>query len=191
MAQQVLPEEPWTWVYSGNLGRAHEWETLLEAQRLLEDRGTTVRLLFQGGGPSWPAARERAEVMELRHCEWRSYVEEEELPASLLRCAVCVATQRPEASGLLWPSKLGLLLALPRPILWIGSITSSIAAHLEKIPGNGVFAPGAAEAVADWVLKQQQAAPHSPAEDPAAVRSAALEWWLKTLAEVSPQQRDH
>src|SRR5205085_2436785 len=45
-------QEPWTWIYSGNLGRAHEWETLLAAQAILEKRGAGIRLLFQGGGPS-------------------------------------------------------------------------------------------------------------------------------------------
>ncbi len=43
-------EGPWTWLYSGNLGRAHEWETLLEGQRLLETRGVPVDLVFQGSG---------------------------------------------------------------------------------------------------------------------------------------------
>ena len=49
----------WTWIYSGNLGRAHEWETLLAAQALLEKRGAGVRLLFQGGGPARSAAQAR------------------------------------------------------------------------------------------------------------------------------------
>ena len=35
----VQPDAEWTWIYSGNLGRAHEWETLLRAQQLIEQRG--------------------------------------------------------------------------------------------------------------------------------------------------------
>jgi hypothetical protein len=35
------------WVYSGNLGRAHEWRTLLEAQALLEEKGVAAELVFQ------------------------------------------------------------------------------------------------------------------------------------------------
>ena len=56
----------WTWIYSGNLGRAHEWETLLQAQAILERRGAGVRLLFQGGGPSRAAAQARAAELGLR-----------------------------------------------------------------------------------------------------------------------------
>jgi colanic acid biosynthesis glycosyl transferase WcaI len=107
------PEHPWTWIYSGNLGRAHEWETLLHAQQLLEQRGVDARLLFQGGGPSWPLARARAAKLRLRNVEWRDYLPEPELRAALLRAHVLVATQRPEVRGLPWfssaPRKAPLL----------------------------------------------------------------------------------
>lgn len=181
-AQAVTREEPWTWVYSGNLGRAHEWQTLLEAQRIVESRDDTIRLLFQGGGPAWPAAQARAAELGLRHCVWRGYVDEADLPASLLRSAVCVATQRPEAQGLLWPSKLGLLLALPRPILWIGDTNSAIARHLRELPSAGVFPPGNAEAVAEWLLATRaQPAPPSAPEDAGSLRVASLEWWSRLI----------
>ena len=149
------PEAPWTWIYSGNLGRAHEWETLLAAQALLERRGVDARLLFQGGGPSWKAAQERAAALGLRRCEWQGYAAAEELPASLLRCEVLVATQLPAVRGLLWPSKLALMLTLPRPILFVGPADGAIAAELRGLAHAGVFAPGDAEGVARWIAGQR------------------------------------
>jgi glycosyltransferase involved in cell wall biosynthesis len=98
------PETPWTWLYSGNLGRAHEWETLLAAQAILEKRGAGIRLVFQGGGPSRPAARARAGTLDLRQCEWKGYADEAQLPEALRRAQVLVVTQLPAAKGLLWPS---------------------------------------------------------------------------------------
>ena len=151
----IEPAAPWTWIYSGNLGRAHEWETLLAAQALIEERDAEARLLFQGGGPSWPAAQARAAVLGLKRCEWQPYVEEAELPASLLRARVCAVTQLPAAQGCLWPSKLGLVLTLPRPILWIGPTDGVIARELRGIAHAGVFAPGDAAAAADWLLVQK------------------------------------
>jgi glycosyltransferase involved in cell wall biosynthesis len=181
-ANAVAPSEPWTWVYSGNLGRAHEWATLLEAQRIVESRDDRIRLLFQGGGPAWPAAQARASELGLRRCDWRGYVDEADLPSSLLRNAVCVATQRPEAQGLLWPSKLGLLLALPRPILWIGQTNSAIAQRLRELPGAGVFEPGDAAAVAEWLLAtRSKAAPAAQAEKAGEIRAASLEWWSRRI----------
>jgi hypothetical protein len=149
------PEAPWTWIYSGNLGRAHEWETLLAAQALLEQRGTDVRLLFQGGGPSWKAAQAKAAILGLRRCDWQGYVASEDLPASLLRSEVLVATQLPVVRGLLWPSKLALMLTVPRPILFVGPPEGAIASELRGYPHAGVFAPGDAEGVAQWIAARR------------------------------------
>ena len=176
-------DEPWTWIYSGNLGRGHEWETLLAAQAMIEQRDPTVRLLFQGGGPSRPAAQARAQELGLRRCEWRGYVDEAELPASLLACHACAVTQLPTVRGMLWPSKLGLLLTLPRPLIWIGPTESAIARELREIPHAGVFAPGAAAELAEWILaRRKDTEPASPALDPREARAGALADWLALLS---------
>ncbi|HEY2343398.1 MAG TPA: glycosyltransferase family 4 protein [Chthoniobacteraceae bacterium] len=180
---QPSTDEPWTWIYSGNLGRAHEWETLLEAQALLERRDPEIRLLFQGGGPSWPAAQARAKELGLARCDWLPYIEEAELPASLLRCQALVVTQRPDIQGLLWPSKLGLVSSLPRPILWVGPKEGAIANLLRELPSAGIFAPGKSDEVAAWILatKRREADPNLKALDPRQYREAALERWVKLL----------
>lgn len=175
----------WTWVYSGNLGRAHEWETLLQAQLILEKRGAGVRLLFQGGGPSRAAAQARASELGLRQCEWADYVEEAELPASLLRCDVLAVTQLPAAQGLLWPSKLGLVMSLPRPILWIGPVDGAIAGMLRAFPHAGIFAPGDAGAVADWLTARKTGGAPVPVTevfDPVAHRVASLTQWTRLFS---------
>ena len=181
-------EAPWTWIYSGNLGRAHEWETLLAAQALLEQRRVDARLLFQGGGPSWKSAKTKAAALGLRRCEWQDYVAADELPASLLRCEVLVATQLPAVRGLLWPSKLALMLAMPRPILFIGPLDGAIAAELRGFAHAGVFAPGDADGVAEWVSGQRVGRTVVP---PASVvgaeqqRSEALAAWRGVLSRIA------
>ncbi len=172
----------WTWIYSGNLGRAHEWETLLAAQAILETRGAGVRLLFQGGGPARAAAQARAAELGLRQCDWTGYVEEADLPSSLRRCQVLAVTQVPATQGLLWPSKLGLVMSLPRPILWVGPVDGAIAQMLHALPHAGLFAPGEAEKIADWITAQNAGGGNVPAAhvfDPAAHRTAALAVWLE------------
>lgn len=141
----------WTWIYSGNLGRAHEWETLLEAQAILEQRALPIRLLFQGGGPSWPAAKARAASLGLKNCDWNDYVPEGELRPSLLAADTVIATQRLAARGLVWPSKLALLLDLARPILWVGETAGAIAKTLSQSATAGIFKPGESEKVAEWI----------------------------------------
>jgi hypothetical protein len=174
---------PWTWIYSGNLGRAHEWETLLAAQAILERRGAGIRLLFQGGGPSRPAAEARAGELGLRQCEWKGYVDEAVLPDALRAGKVLVVTQLPAAQGLLWPSKLGLILSLPRPILWVGPVDGAIGRKLQALPQAGVFAPGEAVDMANWLLalKSRLEPPPAPAMDPAAYRESMLASWIRLL----------
>jgi hypothetical protein len=185
------------WLYSGNLGRAHEYETLLEAQALLEAEGLEVELTFQGGGPMVPRARARAEELGLRGCVWQGYVEEEELVASLLEADVVVATQRPETCGLLWPSKLALLKHLPRPLVWVGPREGAIATLLEREqPLAVVFAPGEAGALAAW-LRDEARGPVSrgaggnfhPGTMAAALadeREAAVRAWHEQLKALLP-----
>jgi hypothetical protein len=149
-----LPEESKIrWLYSGNLGRAHDFETLLRAQKILEDAGAPFELVFQGGGASRAAGQQLAAALGLRSCVWRGYAEDGEMVAALLGAHVLIATQREETRGLLWPSKLALLLALPRPVLWIGAPGGAIAESLRARSGlSGIFAPGDAAAVAAWLM---------------------------------------
>lgn len=177
---------PWVWIYSGNLGRAHEWETLLEAQRLLEQRDPTATLIFQGGGPARAAARKRADELGLLRCHWREYAEPEAIVQSLLACDACAVTQLPAARGLLWPSKLGLLLSLPRPIVWVGDPQSAIARELRQLPHAGVFPPGAATEIADWLLTQRtRTTDVEPAVDATAERQASLTGMRELLESLS------
>jgi glycosyltransferase involved in cell wall biosynthesis len=186
--QAAGPHPPWTWIYSGNLGRAHEWETLLQAQAILESRGVDARLLFQGGGPSRSIAEARAKELGLRNCEWSGYVPESELPVSLLKCEALVVTQRPETRGLLWPSKLALVTALPRPILFVGPPDGAIASDLRKMPHCGVFAPDDAAGAAGWIEDMRsvrRTVPVTSVADPRAERDDALATWSELLSQVA------
>jgi colanic acid biosynthesis glycosyl transferase WcaI len=179
-ADQPREPEP-TWLYSGNLGRAHEWRTLLDAQRLIETSGAPWRLVFQGGGPAWQPAQEYARQIGLARCDWRPYAPEDQLPGSLLAADVLIVTQKPETCGLLWPSKLALLTSLPRPILWVGPTDRAIARDLSALPHAGIFAPGDTAGVTRW-LAGVQSKTVAGVRDPAAVRAAALREWVSIIA---------
>lgn len=184
-AQPLAPGTPDAnepiWLYSGNLGRAHEWQTLLDAQRLIEAAGAPWRLVFQGGGPSWPVAREYAESLGLTRCDWRPYVPEDQLPAALLAADVLVVTQKPETCGLLWPSKIALAVSLPRPILWVGATDRAIARDLAGLPQAGIFAPGDAAGVAKW-LADSGLKRGGLLRDPVAIRAASLRQWVELVS---------
>lgn len=177
------PAAPWTWLYSGNLGRAHEWRTLLDAQAILEGRGLAVQLVFQGDGASRAPAMAYADAIGLRHCVWHGYAPETELLPALLDARLLIVTQRPETRGLLWPSKLALLERLPRHVLFVGPEDGAIAGRLRDRGDAGVFAPGEAEAVARWIEDRFRgdAFPRSRQPGPlptVAGQSGLLQGWL-------------
>jgi hypothetical protein len=176
------------WMYSGNLGRAHEWRTLLDAQAILEREGRAATLRFQGGGGNWLPAQDRARELGLRRCEWPGYAPEAELRRSLLEADVLVATQKPEASSLVWPSKLALMLDLPRRIAWVGRTDGAVAALLRTGEDNGVFAPGDAAGLARWLGKIQADGQRdvAPMDDARATREALLAKWLVLLGVPMP-----
>ena len=142
---------PPEWLYSGNLGRAHEWQTLLEAQRLLEERGSPLHLVFQGGGNERAAARSEAKRLGLQHCEWREFAEPDQLVRQLHEAQALVVTQRTETEGMLYPSKLSTFFLTDTPLVWIGSTIGAIADQLRDRPRTCVAAPGDAETIADFL----------------------------------------
>jgi colanic acid biosynthesis glycosyl transferase WcaI len=101
------------------------------------------------------------------------------LVRSLLGSDTLVVTQRPETQGLLWPSKLGLVGALPRPVLFVGPINGAIARNLQPLAHAGIFAPGDVSGVADWVIAQSKATgPITTTIDPIAHRAKAIAEWV-------------
>jgi colanic acid biosynthesis glycosyl transferase WcaI len=176
-------KEPFIWLYSGNLGRAHEWETLLEAQRILEDRGRNITLVFQGDGPARPVAQEAATKLGLNGVQWRNYAPEDQLADSLLSANAMVVTQKPSTRGLIWPSKLGLVMCLPRPIIFVGPINSSIADSLRRRGNSSCFSPGGSKSLADHVEHLYCSWPpgDEPVLKPGWTFSSAYQEWKRVL----------
>ena len=164
--------EPFTWLYSGNLGRAHLYRPLLLAQKQLEDRGVPAHLVFQGGGHSIPGAQALAGELGLENCRFRGYAPREQLLPSLFEASVLVATQEPASSALLWPSKLAVMRHVPRPLLWVGSESPSVDAEC--------FLPDDSAGIARWIEAQVAELadlPYSPPRRP----EADLEQWHQWL----------
>jgi glycosyltransferase involved in cell wall biosynthesis len=115
----------WGWdgrfvvLYSGNMGLAHEFETVLAAaERLRDDPG--ILFAFVGGGPR--RRRVEAEVGRrgLGNVEFRPYVARSDLGDSLTAADAHLVTLRPGCPGLLVPSKIYGILAAGRPTLYVG-----------------------------------------------------------------------
>jgi len=162
--------------YSGNLGRAHEYTTLLDAIEELE-KGSGVKpsnigrpcnkeaqssaitsipaippivWLFIGGGALYDAFQREAEARGLTSVVFKPYQPRERLSQSLSAADVHLVSLRPDLEGLIVPSKFHGITAVGRPTLFIGDPGGEIA-HLVKRYDCGLTVPqgdGAALAVA-------------------------------------------
>jgi glycosyltransferase involved in cell wall biosynthesis len=140
------------WLYSGNFGRAHEIEVLLQTQKRLEDRSVNAELILQGQGPQFQASRENAERLDLRRVQWRDPVPTEKLAESLIQSDVLVVTRKADLKGLLLPSKLILAELSGRAILWIGDTDGKTAQRLQR-EGHGVFTIDEVDSIAGWLQR--------------------------------------
>ena len=149
--------EAWNWsdrfvvLYSGNLGLAHEFATILDAAEILRDRSEVV-VAFVGSGAQAAWVEDEVRRRGLSNVEFRPWMPLTELGSSLTAGNVHLVTLRSELAGLLVPSKIYGILAAGRPTIYIGPRNSEIGEILSEGDCGVSIAPGDGRAVAEAVL---------------------------------------
>lgn len=112
--------------YSGNMGRAHDFRTMLDAAARLRDRAD-IRFLMVGDGHqrSWIAAE--AHRLGLTNLTFRPLQPKEQLADSLGAADVHLVSLRPELEGFVVPSKFYAAAAAGRPVLFVGDPDGEVA----------------------------------------------------------------
>ncbi len=113
--------------YSGNLGLAHDFETVTPAIRALNE-GFLFR--FSGGGPQKAAVAR--ELAGLPWCEFQGYHRREELGAAFGENDIGLVTQRAATVGTLVPSKVYGVMAAGRGVLYVGPAGSTVGQILAE-----------------------------------------------------------
>jgi colanic acid biosynthesis glycosyl transferase WcaI len=128
--------------YSGNLGRVHEYETMLGAARALRDDPSIVFLMI-GGGHATSGLREAVRAEALPNFVFKPYQPEDSLGQSLSIADVHWISLKPELEDFVLPSKVYGVLAAGRPIIAVtahgGEIARLVEAHgcgLHVDPGD-------------------------------------------------------
>jgi len=112
--------------YSGNLGRAHEFATVLEAAERLRGREDVV-FLFIGAGAQRRQVEEEAARRGLGNVLFKPYQPRERLHESLSAGDVHLVSLNPALEGLIVPSKFYGIAAAGRPTLFVGDTDGEIA----------------------------------------------------------------
>jgi len=178
--------------YSGNLGRAHDFWTILGAAGRLRDRNDLVFLMV-GGGKQFDLLAHEARWHGLMHLfRFLPYQPNESLSLSLGAADAHWISLRPELEGLLFTSKLYGIAAAGRPILAVTSTEGELAHIVRENACGYVIAQGDAEAMAQ-AIGELASDPARCAEmgrraramlDAHFTRAQALARWEKLIEEV-------
>jgi len=149
--------------YSGNLGRGHEYATLLDAASRLRDDDRIVFLFIGGGGQLGALRREVRERGLEQSFRFLPYQDRAQLKFSLGVPDMHWLSLRPELEGLSVPSKLYGIAAAGRPIIAIAAPGGEVAGLVRDHRCGMAIAPGDGAALAD-ALRQLAANPDTLAE---------------------------
>ncbi|MBA4137481.1 MAG: hypothetical protein C0518_09220 [Opitutus sp.] len=137
--------------YSGNLGRVHEFSTLLDgAERLRAHPG--IVFAFVGSGPRLTEVRRSVAARRLTNVRFLPAVPRGQLAVALAAADVHAVTLRGGFERLVNPSKLAGILAAGRPALFVGPTDSAIAALITRERCGRAVPTGAAGELAETIL---------------------------------------
>lgn len=146
-------EDKFVFGYSGNLGRAHEFSTVLAAAERLRNDPRIVFLIVGGGHQFVQLAKfvtDRGLDSIFRFINYQA--------RDLLKYSLCVPdvhwiSLKPELEGLIVPSKFLGVAAAGRPMITITALDGEIARLVHKFECGLVIEPGNADALVEALLR--------------------------------------
>lgn len=138
-------------MYSGNMGRAHEFETMVAAACILRSRRDVV-FVFVGDGVRRQWIENEMARRGLRNMIFKPYQPRERLAQSLGAADVHLISLRPSLEGLVVPSKFYGIAAAGRPVIYIGSADGEIPRILADHRCGITVAEGDGERLAGEIM---------------------------------------
>lgn len=125
-------------LFAGNMGKAQALGTVLDAAKLLQERGSNVRWIMLGGGVEVSRLKQRAREMNLDNVIFLPPVSMSEVGAYLQKAdALLVHLRKDSLFEITIPSKTQAYMAVGKPIIMA---VDGDAADLVRMSGGGVVA---------------------------------------------------
>ncbi len=138
--------------YSGNLGRAHEYRTVLEAAARCREHPQLV-FLFIGGGHGLSELQREVSARQLEHAfRFMPYQPRDMLKYSMSVPDVHWISLKPELEGYIVPSKFYSAAAAGRPIVAIGAVDGELGQLIQQHGCGAVYSTGDAERLSKFLL---------------------------------------
>lgn len=132
-AKQHNLDSKFTVLYSGNMGRCHDLDTILATAQQLQDQ--PIQFVCIGGGPKRESFIEEVTRLGLKNFLFLPYQDKSVLPYSLTACDLLLVSVESGLESLVAPSKLYPALAAGRPIAAICPKNS----YLRQLITDGEF----------------------------------------------------
>ncbi|HEY6329162.1 MAG TPA: glycosyltransferase family 4 protein, partial [Blastocatellia bacterium] len=128
-------------MFSGNLGKVNDFDTVLESARLLKRRAD-IRFVFIGDGAKRKEIQDYIRTNDLTNVLMLPYQPREALPRTIAAGHASLVTLADGLAGLSVPSKSYAIMAAGRPILFVGDKKSGIARIVRRYRCGEVISAG-------------------------------------------------
>lgn len=187
-----IGDEVFVFGYSGNLGRAHEAETLLGAAKLLQAR-RDICFLFVGSGHESNYLKQAIHDAGLENFVFQPHQPRERLSHSLGASDAHWLSLRPELEGLIVPSKFYGIASAGRPMVAITASDGEVARAIRALDCGYVVEPGDSSGLASVICELADNRAHGEklgaharaGSDKNFARHLALKRWSWIINEVS------
>ncbi len=143
--------DKFTVMYSGNMGRCHEMDTIMSAAKQLQNEN--IQFVFIGGGAKHQICVQQVNELNLPNCRFLPYQEKHVLPHSLTACDLSLVSISSGMEGLVAPSKLYGILAAGRPVAAICEPHSYLKSLLVEAKCGAAFNNGDDTGLATFIRR--------------------------------------
>ncbi|NJM44767.1 MAG: EAL domain-containing protein [Alkalinema sp. RU_4_3] len=136
-------------LYSGNMGRCHDIDTILGAAKILKDE--PIEFIFVGGGPKREIVQQQVQDLKLKNCTFLPYQDKSVLPLSLTACDLSLVSVDVGMEGLVAPSKFYSALCAGRPVAIICEPHSYLRGLVSDASCGAAFRNGDSQGLSEFI----------------------------------------
>ncbi|NEQ49266.1 MAG: glycosyltransferase family 4 protein [Leptolyngbya sp. SIO3F4] len=141
--------DTFTVLYSGNMGRCHDIDTLLETAKLLRDE--PIKFVCIGGGVKREKLIGDVKAECLKNFLFLPYQHKKDIPYSMTACDISLVSISEGMESLVAPSKLYPALAAQRPVAVICPKGTYLRALINQANCGASFVNGDSTGLADFI----------------------------------------
>jgi glycosyltransferase involved in cell wall biosynthesis len=149
-ARQHGMDRKFTVLYSGNMGRCHDLDTILGTIKLLQNK--PVQFVFIGAGTKYELCRQAVAEFKLNNCVFLPYQDKNNLPYSLTACDLALVSIAPGLEGVVAPSKLYGIMAAGKAIAAVCEPHSYLRQLISDAKCGEAFDNDHSEQLAQFIL---------------------------------------